>query len=32
VGIFFLGDKIGWQEWLGMGIIVASGVLSAMKR
>ena len=31
-GIFFLGDKIGWQEWLGMGIIVASGVLSAMRR
>lgn len=31
-GIFWLGDKIGWQEWLGMVIIVLSGVLSALKK
>lgn len=31
-GIFWLGDKIGWQEWLGMVIIVASGILSALRK
>lgn len=31
-GIFLLGDKIGWQEWLGMVIIVLSGVLSALQK
>lgn len=30
-GVWFLGDKISWQEALGMGIIVASGILSSMK-
>lgn len=32
VGIFLLGDKIGWQEWLGMAIIVLSGLLSAVRK
>ncbi|MDO4640812.1 MAG: DMT family transporter [Neisseria sp.] len=31
-GIFLLGDKIGWQEWLGMVIIVSSGLLSVLKK
>ncbi|MDO5073329.1 MAG: DMT family transporter [Neisseria animaloris] len=29
-GVWFLGDKISWQEVLGMGIIVISGILSGM--
>lgn len=29
-GMWVLGDIPGWQEWLGMGIIVAAGILSAM--
>ncbi|EGV34801.1 DMT family transporter [Neisseria weaveri] len=29
-GMWWLGDKIGWQETLGMGIIVMSGVLSSI--
>lgn len=29
-GVWFLGDKISWQEVLGMGIIVASGILSGL--
>lgn len=29
-GVWFLGDKISWQEVLGMGIIVASGILSSL--
>ncbi|MDO5639061.1 MAG: DMT family transporter [Neisseria sp.] len=28
-GMWFLGDKIGWQEMLGMGMIVASGIFSS---
>lgn len=31
-GIFWLGEKIGWQEWLGMGMIVSSGILSSLRR
>lgn len=31
-GIFWLGDRIGWQEWLGMSIIVGSGILSALHK
>ena len=31
-GIVLLGERIGWQEWLGMGMIIASGVLSALRR
>lgn len=29
-GVWFLGDKISWQEVLGMGIIVSSGILSSL--
>lgn len=29
-GVWFLDDKISWQEALGMGIIVASGILSSL--
>ena len=29
-GMWLLGDKIGWQEILGMGMIVASGILSGI--
>ena len=32
VGIIWLDDKIGWQEWLGMGIIISSGILSSLRR
>ncbi|MDO4879231.1 MAG: DMT family transporter [Neisseria sp.] len=31
-GMVFFGEKTGWQEWLGMGIIVASGILSGLRR
>lgn len=31
-GIFWLDEKIGWQEWLGMGMIVSSGILSSLRR
>ena len=31
-GIFFFGEQIGWQEWLGIGIIIASGILSGLKK
>lgn len=30
VGVWMLGDEIGWQEMLGMVLIVASGLLSSM--
>lgn len=30
-GVWFLGDEISWQETAGMGIIVASGILSSIK-
>ena len=31
-GIFLFGEQIGWQEWLGIGIIAASGILSGLKK
>lgn len=32
LGVWWLGDTLHWQEVLGMGIIVASGMLGAAKR
>lgn len=32
VGVWWLGDAIYWQELVGMGIIILSGVVSASRR
>lgn len=29
-GMWLFGDTIGWHEWLGMGIIIAAGILNGI--
>ena len=31
-GIILFNEQIGWQEWLGIGIIIAGGILSGLKK
>ena len=31
-GILLFDEQTGWQEWLGMGIIVVSGILSSLRK
>ena len=31
-GIVLFNEQIGWQEWLGIGIIIAGGILSGLKK
>lgn len=31
-GIVLFGDRPQWQEWLGMAVIVATGILSGLKK
>lgn len=31
-GMIWLGDSINWQEWLGMAVIVASGILAGRRK
>ncbi|MDO5058978.1 MAG: DMT family transporter [Neisseria sp.] len=31
-GVFLFGDVLDWREWLGMAVIIASGILSGLKK
>ena len=31
-GIILFNEQIGWQEWLGIGILIAGGIWSGLKK